>query len=819
MTTWAEALQRGCSVSYAVHIDGIPYIFAESRLRTVTGVEAYTPSGGGFTVPWERSAALSITEGQRIGYDCDRESGYAAGLELDILLGRQQLADEGLTSTLFARPSKRTYLTSSVTSSSTTTFSVASTSAFASSGSFYCGHEYCTYSGKTSTSFTGVTRGAGGLKHYHSSSASSGYREVTDRPVYWIGRLVTLYEHLVSPEGRYFGEYLATVGTYCREVWRGYVIETPRPEVGGMVIRCAPLVRRLAEEVGAEISGIVPKDYQGRPYIYVTDADTLGIREVSGGHSFEAWSEPNQNALGIGTIYRWTNAAEASLQAQAPANHEVSIELTSTDLNLHAFANGSHEFIFEERSSFLRRSDSRAIYERFTGVFSFAWADDDVVDCWLVVELNEDTDFTAPTPDNAGLLFVEVNGVKELMYYSDTATGDDERMRAFFISKRGLNGNRVNAWTAENATVSIVSGSYGSWKENLLTLATSSGIALERGGYDTLGFGFGLGIPETDFDTAALEFPAFDFAVGSTDTLTPGDALGGYPVVHLANIAPIVRDGECLITRVYTYPTTVTAAELGIADVLVTGHGAPEVLPGPNLLRVKTGMDGEGDTYVVRDAPRIQAEGVRALEVSMPEMDGSIRAWGSTMLAMSDGMSSLELEVPPWVQHQLGDVLDITTEHPMLYDWVSGVWAPSTVAARVVGWGRDLWSGVHRLTVLIAGQALPPTSYCPSAVVTTAVSSTEFRVTWGGAAGDRASKYFVAGDTVAIYKPGSEATQYETRTIATVTDGTSYDTITITSALSAVTAAAGIVITYPVHASSSTAQRRYMYERASYYWR
>jgi len=819
VTTWAEALQRGCSVSYAVHIDGIPYIFAENRLRTVSGSEVSVPSG------YTLSAALSITEGQRIGYDCDRESGYAAGLELDILLGRQQLVDESLTSALFARPTKRTYLTSSVTSSSTTTFSAYSTSAFASSGSFYVGHEYCTYSGKTSTSFTGVTRGAAGLKHYHSSSASSGYREVTDRPVYWIGRLVTLYEHLVSPEGRYFGSTIATVGTYCREVWRGYVIETPRPDTGGMVIRCAPLVRRLAEEVGAEISGTVPKDYQGRPYIYVTAADSLGIRETAGGHSFEAWSAANANALGVQTVSSWVRSAEASLQSQAPANHNVELEEGTAGFVVRVIASGSHEFAIEERASFLKRNHVLS-----SDVASFTWSwipqfggspdiESDLVDCWLVVELNEDTDFTAPTPDNAGLLFVEVNGVKELMYYSDTATGDDERMRAFFISKRGLNGNRVNAWTAENATVSIVSGSYGSWKENLLTLATSSGIALERGGYDTLGFGFGLGIPETDFDTAALEFPAFDFAVGSTDTLTPGDALGGYPVVHLANIAPIVRDGECLITRVYTYPTTVTAAELGIADVLVTGHGAPEVLPGPNLLRVKTGMDGEGDTYVVRDAPRIQAEGVRALEIELPEMDASIQSYGATMLAMSDGMSSLELEVPPWVQHQLGDVLDITTEHPMLYDWVSGVWAPSTVAARVVGWGRDLWSGVHRLTVLIAGQALPPTSYCPSAVVTTAVSSTEFRVTWSGAAGDRASKYFAAGDTVAFYKPGSEATQYETRTVATVTDGTSYDTITITSALSAVTAAAGIVITYPVHASSSTAQRRYMYERASYYWR
>ena len=80
-------------------------------------------------------------------------------------------------------------------------------------------------------------------------------------------------------------------------------------------------------------------------------------------------------------------------------------------------------------------------------------------------------------------------------------------------------------------------------------------------------------------------------------------------------------------------------------------------------------------------------------------------------------------------------------------------------------------------------------------------------------------QYFTASSTVAIYKPGDEATQYETRTIASITTGTSYDTITLSSALSAVTAAAGIVITYPDSGSASVAQLRYMYEKATYFWR
>jgi hypothetical protein len=37
--------------------------------------------------------------------------------------------------------------------------------------------------------------------------------------------------------------------------------------------------------------------------------------------------------------------------------------------------------------------------------------------------------------------------------------------------------------------------------------------------------------------------------------------------------------------------------------------------------------------------------------------------------------------------------------------------------------------------------------------------------------------------------------------------------------LSAVTAAAGIVITYPVAASSDSGQKAFMYESAGYFWR
>lgn len=808
MTTWAEALQRGCSVSYALTFDGIPYVFAESRLRTVAGAEVSVPAN------YTLSAALCITEGQSIAHDCDRETGFAAGLELDVLLGRQQLADEGLTSALFARPTKSTYLTSSVTSSSTTTFNVDSTSAFSSTGTVYIGHELVSYTSKTSTTFAGITRGLCGLKHYHPSDVSSGYRQVTDRPVYWVGRFVTLYEHLVSPEGRYFGSTLATVGTYCRELWRGYVVEVPRPEMGGMVIRCAPMIRRLTQEIGTEISGRVK--YHNLPtrgpYIYTTSTDQLRAKLVSGSGSHDVWSQPNANGLGFGPFWRWSASTEQSLQSQIGSGHRVSVTYSPLGVGVIIEATGSHGWILDSTAWFAPAVTVSVEGTAF--VMPFAWGDGmpDFDDCWLVVELDDSDAYVPASPTGGGLMYVTVGEQKELVYYSevDSTTGEDETLHAFHIVRRGLNGVRVNPYTASSASVTLCAGNVGDWQENLLTMATSSGLASERGSYDALTYGYGLGIPGTDFGDLAVE--SLDFAIASTSAISLEDVLGGHLVLSQFALAPRQEGGVVGMEVVSTRIVSAGLTSLPASDVLLTGHGAPQLLPSPNQVRVTPSGDGEGDIRIIRDASRVQNEGLSELEIALPPQE-PILGKGASLLANSDGLAAVDLEVPPWVTHQIGDALDVTTAHPMLYDWATGAWGAATTPARVVGHARDLWSGTQKLTLIIGGQVKPSTLYCPSAIVTTAVSTTELRIDSG------LGQYFTASSTVAIYKPGDEATQYETRTIASITTGTSYDTITLSSALSAVTAAAGIVITYPDSGSASVAQLRYMYEKATYFWR
>jgi len=813
VTTWAEALQRGCSVSYALTFDGIPYVFAESRLRTVAGAEVSVPAN------YTLSAALCITEGQSIAHDCDRETGFAAGLELDVLLGRQQLADEGLTSALFARPTKSTYLTSSVTSSSTTTFNVDSTSAFSSTGTVYIGHELISYASKTSTTFAGITRGLCGLKHYHPSDVSSGYRQVTDRPVYWVGRFVTLYEHLVSPEGRYFGSTLATVGTYCRELWRGYVVEVPRPEMGGMVIRCAPLIRKLAQQIGAEISGQFAYSGTGQflPMIYVSEGDQIHARLVSGTGAHDVWSQPNTNSLGAGRIDKFTAAAQQSLQDQIGTSHWVSVTPNfggTPGISVGITSSGSHGWIVDSTAWFATTAVSDQEANGF--LFPFVWnpGQPRFDDCWIVVRLDQSAAYANASLSGGGMLWMEVDGVRELCRFSevDTSTGDDGSLTAFHIVKRNVNGMRVNPWLASACTVTIAAGTTGDWDDILLTLATSSGVANERGTHDSLAYGFGLGIPETDFETP-FGIDTIGGAVAITSDSSLVDELGGTAAVHQRCLVPRQVDDEVVLSLVSTQVVSSGLEELDANQVLLSGHGTPELLQSPNQLRL-TGWEEGTDIVVIRDASRAQNEGVRELEL---KVDRPFRTAGERLLSTSDGLATVDLEVPPWVTYQPGDALDLQTAHPRLYDWNAGTWAPASIPARVMGWARDLWSGTTKLTLLLAGQVVPTLRLCPSYEVTTAVSSTEFRIAKGNDSWH--IQTLRPGMTVAIYKPGSEATQYEEHTLVGVTIGTTYDTVTITSALSAVTAAAGIVITYPIAASSDSAQKAFMYEDAAYFWR
>lgn len=116
-----------------------------------------------------------------------------------------EVADvDGSLATLFAiRTRRSTWVTSTTVSKTATTINVANASGLPSSGTVYINGETITYTGKTSTSITGCTRGAHGStaqKHYGSTLAGP---DVYLVPSAWRGRRAAFKATYVDADGIY----------------------------------------------------------------------------------------------------------------------------------------------------------------------------------------------------------------------------------------------------------------------------------------------------------------------------------------------------------------------------------------------------------------------------------------------------------------------------------------------------------------------------------------------------------------------------------------------------------------------------------------
>lgn len=816
MALFDDALRTGHYTVKADTIEGIPYIFAEVPLIQVTGSVVSLASG------YTLSTALAIEDGTSTSVDCNREEGIAAASELDILLGRDQLEREGLLEAIFTRPTRRATLTASITSAATTTFAVDDTSAWPSSGSFYIGRELCTYSGKTSTTFTGATRGVCGLPHYHTASTRSAYRQCTDTPVYWVGRIVTRWEHLVSPEGRYLGTQWCTPGPYCRQVWRGVIVEQPKPTAGGMRIRCEALVRALASEVGASIQGRMVFDSSGLPFLYVRPADGLRIREAA---------QPGVDAEGhiasaqaIVSVANWCTIVAQNLRNQLPSGDTISIFPNGSGVHVRLAFQGSssHEFSVWPDAWFLARAERQAV-SRGDGIgeafLQYAWDmpqwGTTVTDAWIVVEFEPNVDYTDADVPSSGVLLITVGEQSELVRYSDATLGYGGRFWALRIVARGVNtGERINIWTSDSVEVRIVSqADTERMVDGVRTLATSSGLG-SRGAFDVLGFGFGLGLPDEYID--ADSFPDVRYALRASEREPLSKLFAGYLALHRQCLAQVVdSDGEVILRAVQTDAVAdVDGLELGPDDVLMDGHEEPELIESPNHLVVETGESA--GSVVVRDAARVQAEGRRKWEFKAPGITATtaLQLAGDIMV-LSDGVQSVRFRLPPWLAQvvQLGDVVQLTTEHPALYSWADGVWAPAQAFARVVGHERDHADDTAKVTCLIAGQAGEALFVCPSADQIGSDGADTIRVTKGHA------QWFRVGEDVGLYRPGNEAATFETLTIDAIsTANPSYDRIDFTTNIVQSIPSSGLVMTFPLLPDASARQSRHLYHLSSQSW-
>lgn len=822
-TIWSSLRRSGYGVLYAFTVEGIPYVFSERQALTYGGASPTVPSGYTF------SGALAVTDGTAISSECDRKSGVGSGRAVSLTLSRQRLTSEGLLGVLFARPTKRARVTSDVTNPAATTINVDDTSAWGSSGTLWVGRERITYGGKTGTSFTSCARGTCGLPHVIKSGLASGYVYATDVPVYWRGRIVTIYEHLTTPCGQLMGSALATVGEYCREVWLGFVDAQPQPSAPGFVLRCLPIERLLSQKVGADLTAdIVTGDvyptgeYRGAdavtaysPIIYAGETDQLVFKASGNSNS----SIGPTREMGICSAVSWFAEALKNVDS-VTSSHSQAIAFDnayggSPVLVCYALGTASTDSVTVASTAWFVEPTVLTIQGGRRLLLPLRL---NTCPAWLVVRPSPDALDAATSLPASGYGIIESGDSSELVRWDKTSTntygGTEVAIR---LSARGLGGTpRLDPWT-DGGTFRAITGTFGGFEEVVRTILTSSGTG-DRGSFDTLGFGMGLGIP----DGRIASFPPYPFSgsyieamAGSSDSVE--SLLGGWLALWRRCMVQR-RDADGYI-RLFPVETTCTD-QSEVADVTVSaddttnaGTSALELQEAPNCIVLRRGTLGSDGQLIVRDTARVQAEGPRQWELKVPGVNDSLGVRMATdILALSDGQAVFDVPLAPWVEVQVGQLVKCITAHPQAYNWKSGAWSSSSVVGRIIGVECDIFSQTKKVVILTAGQATAPLYLCPSVKVVSVTSSTPLTVRV--AVGDGAK--FVDGDNVFVYRPGDEATVGADMKIDTIKSYATYDEITFTANLSGVTSTC--YVTFRAYATAPARQQSFMFVRSNKDW-
>lgn len=802
---WGTQLERGYSTLIVTLIEGIPVRWSERPVATAADDVAPTATSGITDEP-----ALAILPGTVSSSDLDRQTGLANGRALDIALDLDQMSTVGRA--LFGRPTLKTILTADVTNPAATTIDVASTTGWASSGGFWLGREYLTYSGKTATSFTGCTRGVAGLAWPHFSNGASGYSYATDTPIYWRGRGVELREYLVAPDGRMVGTGWSDT-TYGGTLWRGYI--DAEPQIAGRLVtlRALPVERRLAVALGSSAEGrlAVPRAVGGRrgvglpADIYVTDSDKLIIIRESDGESVQV---PQNGPTGATSMLRWTSQAIADAEAYFGASFYWGVRYGFSDGDpvgpRWLMVNVPDGYRVESRVWFVGE-----MVWYFDGSAGVPWTQyrgrliaNESPNPWLFIDAGLDVVGRPEGWPSSGYGIIEVDGAKEVVAWDAVDTDyEDDGLYTIRVSQRQLVGTpRVDPW-AGDAKITALSGHIGTIEEGLRTLITSSGTGA-RGSFDTLPAGFGLGMPDawldfSDYPANSVIAEALGEAGASVEEL-----LCGWLALWQQVIAPVEVDDDVVLRAV---PTTVMDAanlpELTASDIILGTVQSMGIIEGPNSLTIDAGILGQGTEIKVRDVPRVQSEDWRTWEFTAPSLSTtSSIGLALELLRLSDGQQAVRVGVRPSFVAEMGALLRVTAENPEVYDWGTGDTA-TDILARVVGIERHHDTGERFITLLMPGQASDVRPLCPSAQVTSWTSTTILVIDTEALTG------FAVGSQILLYVAGDEVATATAREITDIVTAGASTSITIDSA---VTMAVGAWMTYDV-SGSDTEQDKHLY--------
>jgi len=550
-SSFSTLRQRGYGTIYAIKVEGIPYIFTEaSPLLVESEAYAAVPSGYSSAPP-----AFAVVSASTIDQELDRESSIARGKALSIVLAWNTLEAMDILDQLFRRPEFFTTLTADL-SATATTVAVVSTADFPATGAFYLGRELIRYAGKTGTTFTGCTRGHLSYKYKFRKDDPGSHGIVTPTPYAWKGRFLTIYEHLLSPEGRML-DSTWTEGTYQRELWKGYLSAPPVPGKLGMMLQAMPLIRLAAQELGCNLQGdtlgLQSRNAQWMDYpVYVAEGASI---------DFEFWIKDGTTvdliapivetgkvagdwpalAPGIMPIQEYMRAVAAQLETYlagyagvlgvtfSPDNTSIFNPAGVADnfavfhFQIDELAGGADEYPFavyiipSNAVYWLHQWPTSGIPNSIApGGIGNSYTARALVDVtqsrWLAVkniEGDSALDFVLE-PDGIGIL--DAGDQAEVIRWSSKTLVDYlgasiAPWTVLYIAERMVGSGfssveQLPADLNDDGTLTVITGKIGSLDDVAETILQSSGGG-ERGAKDTLPLGFGMGVPSEWMDLDA----------------------------------------------------------------------------------------------------------------------------------------------------------------------------------------------------------------------------------------------------------------------------------------------------------------------------
>jgi hypothetical protein len=772
--------------------------------------------------------ALRVRESDAISSELDRVAGLARGRSVDFVLALDVLAANSVT--LFRQPTLRAKLTADLDGTSTTV-TVDSTTGWDTKGSFYLGRERIDYDGTTATQFQNCVRAVAGWAHYHPSSTASGYRFATDTPLYWRGRLVTLYEHLVGPDGRALAATANTVGSYCRELWKGYIDAQPQVDGRQMLLRALPVHRLLAQELGGTAKGQVvfgpigygpefPPSPLGKYPVYVTETDRLFIaNDLTGDFRFEPSTQYLQKK--VMPLAEWLKAVATDVLVGTPSLDLLSCvsrvrdwqtELIQLRLSfdVDSVDPDAQPIRIEPFAWFVGASYLDTVFvnrdNRPNADFTLYFDPNNGANPWLIVQKEFEADGEPAAWPASGYVVLESDTGNEIAAFDavDESWDPDGLFIAVRLSQRALMGStQVDPWVTQ-CRITVIPGMRGTLSEIIRAIATTSGTG-ERGVYDTLGYGLGLALPDVWLDLNRFPLNGQYVDGMSDDKASLEKVAGGW--LALLGYCLTQRQGADGYVRIEAVPTTLDtpgdATVVLARDVLVGGTEAQRLFETPNVVRIEDSLRDQRTVSVVRDVPRQQAEGARAVTIIAPAINtASALVYGAKMLAMSDGQIVVTLPVRAGLNLHVGDPCRLELEHPAIWDWVTGEVSANT-AARVIGEHESLGDGSRKLTFLVAGQQRRPRVLCPAARVTGWLSSTVVQV-------DNTTG-FASGQKVRVYRRGNDTT-LEDRIIASVNSSTVL-TLTVGATSATFPADGDSWLTYDTYTDCTVSQQEHLFCR------